>query len=77
MDAATWRAMTEGADDPLLEGEETGLSLGLDADGGAAVDDDAQRHVAVAALEAELAEAAQREESDGATLFPGCCLSCM
>eukprot|EP00892_Ulva_mutabilis_P001826 jgi/Ulvmu1/11644/UM008_0048.1 len=67
MDAATWRAMTEGADDPLLEGEETGLSLGVPAE----EEEDCgetesmreyeHRRVAVAALEVELAEAARRE----------------
>lgn len=69
MDAEAWRAMTEGADDPLLEGEETGLSLGLrpEEELEAAVETDLdQRQMAVAALEAELAEAALREAGDGA-----------
>lgn len=65
MDAAAWKAMTEGADDPLLDGEETGLSLALDTgNSDDAEEEDEQRRLAVEALEAELAEAAQKEVDD-------------
>lgn len=83
MNAAAWRAMTEGADDPLLEGEETGLSLALGAEESEASDvseseeerpEEAgeweQAQTAVAALESELAEAARKEMRKDSAALP-------